>query len=90
MMLHTAIPMALGIFFIALGLATWRLIAGPDIVDRILALDTIYVNALAIVVLAGIWFDTKLYFEVALAIAMLGFIGTVSLSQYLLRGDIVE
>ena len=58
--------------------------------DRILALDTLYINTLALLVLLGIWFGTDVYFEVALLIAMLGFISTVVLSKYLLRGDIVE
>ena len=58
--------------------------------DRILALDTLYVNSMALLVLLGLRFDTSLYFEAALIIAMLGFVGTVALSKYLLRGDIVE
>jgi multicomponent K+:H+ antiporter subunit F len=71
-------------------LATWRLLRGPGLPDRILALDTLYVNSMALLILAGIHFDTALYFEAALVISMLGFVGTIALSKYLLRGDIVE
>ena len=58
--------------------------------DRILALDTLYINSLALLVLAGLQYGTNLYFEVALVMSMLGFIGTVVLSKFLSRGDIAE
>ena len=86
----TILPWAIGAFALALALNAWRLLQGPGMADRILALDTLYVNTLALLVLLGIWQDSKVYFEVALMIAMLGFVGTVVLSKYLLRGDIVE
>lgn len=88
--LAAVLPWAIGGFAIAMLLATWRLLRGPSLPDRILALDTLYVNSMALLVLIGIRFDTGLYFEAALVIAMLGFVGTVALSKYLLRGDIVE
>jgi multicomponent K+:H+ antiporter subunit F len=77
-------------FALAMALNAWRLLRGPSLVDRILALDTLYINALALLVLLGIQRGTPLYFEAALMIAMLGFASTVALSKYLLRGDIVE
>ncbi len=86
----TILPWAIGAFALALALNGWRLLLGPGMADRILALDTLYINTLALLVLLGIWRDSKVYFEVALLIAMLGFVGTVVLSKYLLRGDIVE
>jgi len=86
----TILPWAIGAFALALALNAWRLLLGPGMADRILALDTLYINTLALLVLLGIWRDSKVYFEVALLIAMLGFVGTVVLSKYLLRGDIVE
>lgn len=88
--LDVVLPWAAGAIGLAMLLALWRLLRGPTAPDRILALDTLYVNAMALLVLLGIRFDTALYFEAALVIAMLGFIGTVALSKYLLRGDIVE
>ncbi len=77
-------------FAVALALNAWRLLKGPSLPDRILALDTLYINALALLVLVGIQRGTTLYFESALIIAMLGFASTVVLSKWLLRGDIVE
>ncbi|WP_221795825.1 K+/H+ antiporter subunit F [Oceanobacter mangrovi] len=75
---------------LALVLNAWRLIIGPTVTDRILALDTMYINCIALIILLGIYFDTSLFFEAALLIAMLGFVGTAALSKYLLRGDIIE
>ncbi len=89
-LLATVLPWAIGAFALALLLNAWRLLRGPSMPDRILALDTLYINTLALLVLLGIWFGTDVYFEVALLIAMLGFISTVVLSKYLLRGEIVE
>ena len=89
-LLATVLPWAAGAFVVALVLAGWRLLRGPTLADRILALDTLYVNSVALLVLIGIHFDTALYFEVALIIAMMGFVSTVALAKYLLRGDIIE
>jgi multicomponent K+:H+ antiporter subunit F len=88
--LSAVLPWAIVGFALAMLLATWRLVRGPTLPDRILALDTLYVNSMALLILLGIAFDTNLYFEAALIIAMLGFVGTIALSKYLLRGDIVE
>jgi multicomponent K+:H+ antiporter subunit F len=89
-LLATVLPWAAGAFVVALLLAGWRLLRGPTLADRILALDTLYVNSVALLVLIGIYFDTAVFFEVALIIAMMGFVSTVALAKYLLRGDIIE
>lgn len=89
-LLATVLPWSIGGFAVALLLNAWRLLRGPGLPDRILALDTLYINTLALLVLLGIYMGTTLYFEAALVIAMLGFIGTVVLSKFLLRGDIAE
>jgi multicomponent K+:H+ antiporter subunit F len=89
-MLSLALLLALGLVSAALALSLWRLLRGPDKPDRILALDTLYVNAIALLVLLGILLSSSLYFEAALLIAMMGFVGTVALCKYLLRGDIIE
>jgi multicomponent K+:H+ antiporter subunit F len=68
----------------------WRLLVGPTVSDRILALDTMYINAIALIVLYGMYIGSALYFEAALLIAMLGFVSTSALCKYLLRGDIIE
>ncbi len=89
-LLATVLPWAAGAFTIALLLAGWRLLRGPTLADRILALDTLYVNSVALLVLVGMYLGTAIYFEVALIIAMIGFVSTVALAKYLLRGDIIE
>lgn len=75
---------------IALILNLWRLLIGPHVVDRILALDTMYINSIALILLYGMYNGTQLYFEAALLIAMLGFVSSVAFGKYLLRGDIIE
>lgn len=89
-MLSLALPIALALVGAAFGLALWRLIRGPSTPDRILALDTLAVNAIALLVLLGIELGSTLYFEAGLLIAMVGFVGTVAFCKYLLRGDIIE
>ncbi|MBS7661413.1 K+/H+ antiporter subunit F [Pseudomonas lalucatii] len=89
-MLDYVIPLCLAIMGLALMLTLARLIKGPDMPDRILALDTLYINAIALLVLFGVWLGSKLYFEAALLIAVMGFVGTVAVAKYLLRGDIIE
>ena len=85
---------ALNFAFACIGLALlacgWRLWRGPEAADRILALDTLYINSMALLILVGIRFDTVVFFEAALVIAALGFVGTVVLSKFVVRGDIVE
>lgn len=89
-MLITAIAIAMFMLSLALALNLWRLVVGPSLPDRILALDTMYINTIALLVLFGIYQGSMLYFEAALLIAVMGFVGTVALSKYLLRGDIIE
>ncbi len=90
MMLSTVIPIAYTLVSLALLMSFWRLLKGPGAPDRILALDTLYVNTIALLVLRGIELGSALYFEAALLIAMMGFVSTVALCKYLLRGDIIE
>jgi multicomponent K+:H+ antiporter subunit F len=75
---------------LAMALCAYRLWVGPETTDRILALDTLYMNVVALVVLLGLRWNTALLFEAALLVAMLGFVGTVGLARYLTRGDVVE
>jgi multicomponent K+:H+ antiporter subunit F len=89
-MTAAVLPFVTLAFVLGLLLSTYRLVRGPSIPDRILALDTLYMNALALLVLLGIVLDTKLYFEAALVIALLAFVGTVALARFVLRGDIIE
>ena len=88
-LLPLVLPIVVAMLALALLLAAWRLVRGPSLPDRVLALDTLYVDALALLVALGVWLDTGLYFEVALLIGLLGFIGTVVVATFLLRGRIV-
>lgn len=75
---------------LALALNLWRLLRGPSVGDRIAALDTMVINAIAVIVLIGIAKANDTYFEAALLLAMVGFVGTVAYCKFMLRGDIVE
>lgn len=89
-MLGFSISIAIGALSLALIPNLWRLFRGPSLPDRIMALDTLYINAIALLVLYGIQRDTIVYFDIALLIALMGFVATAALCKYLLRGDIIE
>ncbi|RDK05976.1 K+/H+ antiporter subunit F [Cupriavidus lacunae] len=89
-MLAIVIPVCLGILGLAFLLTLARLLRGPSLPDRIVALDTLSINVIALIVVLGISLDSALFFEAALLIAVMGFVGTVALSKYLQRGDIIE
>ena len=88
------ILIALNIAFVAIALslllAMIRLLKGPNTGDRILALDTMVVNAIALIILLGMRLGTQIYFESAMIFAMLGFVSTVAIARFVLRGDIIE
>ncbi len=90
MFIQTTIAGCMHVVGLAMLLALWRLLRGPTVPDRILALDTLSVTAIAELMLFGMYLDSPIYFEAALIIAMLGFGSTVVLSKYVLRRDIVE
>ena len=89
-MIAASLAIAFGLVAGAFAMSLYRLLAGPSAPDRILALDTLYINAIALLVLLGIHLASPLYFEAALLIALMGFVGTVALAKFLLRGDIIE
>jgi len=89
-MIGYALVFAFACVGVAVLLNLWRLFVGPRRGDRILALDTMVINSIAFVVLFGIYEGTTVYFEAALLMAMVGFVGTVAYAKFLLRGDIVE
>jgi multicomponent K+:H+ antiporter subunit F len=89
-MLSTVVLVAMTMMSVALLLNAWRLFRGPDATDRILALDTLYINAAAVIVLYGVYLGRSDFFEAALLIALLGFVSTMALAKFLLRGDIIE
>lgn len=67
-----------------------RLFIGPAAEDRILALDTLYINGMLFLLMLGMRSDTTVYFDMALLLALFGFVGTVALSKFLLRGEVIE
>ncbi|HCP80085.1 MAG TPA: K+/H+ antiporter subunit F [Octadecabacter sp.] len=91
---HEILSWAIAISFVSVAisqlLAMIRLVIGPGPGDRILALDTMVLNAIALIVLLGIYQGSRMYFEAALIIAMLGFVSTVAYARFVLRGDIIE
>ena len=89
-MIMVATTLALVLLGVAMILALWRLLRGPDVVDRVVAIDKLYVNSCAMLLVWGIRMDTLLHFEAALVIAMLGFLTTAAFAKFLLRGDIIE
>jgi multicomponent K+:H+ antiporter subunit F len=89
-LLAWALDFATAAVGLALLLCGWRLLRGPSAPDRVLALDTMYINVAALVVLLGIRYRSDLLFEAALLIALLGFASTVALARYLSRGDVME
>lgn len=90
MILDLALQAALAAVALAMALCGWRLLRGPTLPDRILALDTLSINAVALVVLLGIRWQTAILFEAALIVAMLGFVSTVALARFVTRGDVME
>ena len=84
------LPWIEAVFALAMLCSGYRLLRGPGLPDRILALDTLYVNTIALLVLFGIQHDTQLLFEAALVVALLGFVGTIALAKYVTRGDVIE
>jgi multicomponent K+:H+ antiporter subunit F len=89
-MIEYALLFAAACYGVALLMDLWRIARGPGSADRILALDTMVINMIALLVLWGIWRGTAIYFEAAMLIAMVGFVSTVAYCRFVLRGDIIE
>jgi multicomponent K+:H+ antiporter subunit F len=89
-MIAMALTFATGCFALGLALNLWRLLSAPTLGDRILALDTMAINMIALVVLLGIATGLEAFFEVSLVIAMVGFISTIAYARFYLRGNIIE
>jgi multicomponent K+:H+ antiporter subunit F len=85
-----AANLAILLLAVAMLLAGYRLWRGPDVLDRVIALDTLYIDALALLVVLGVRLDDTVYFETALVIGLLGFVGTMAMARYLIRGDIID
>lgn len=77
-------------FAIATAFAAIRLIRGPAAQDRVLAFDTMYINGMMSLLMLGIRSSSTAYFDMALLIALFGFVGTIALAKFLLRGEVIE
>ncbi|RDE09159.1 K+/H+ antiporter subunit F [Pelagibacterium lacus] len=75
---------------IAMLCTVWRMVSGPRAQDRVLALDAFYVVGMLMLVTVSIRIGTSIFFEVALVIGMLGFVSTVALAKFLMRGEVIE
>lgn len=90
MILPAALSFAIACFAVALVLNLIRLITAPTTTDRILVVDTMVVNVIALIVLYGVTSSSGINFEAAMLFAMTGFVSTVAFCKYLLRGSIIE
>lgn len=90
LLLEWALFAAQVLIALAMVCAALRLIAGPRAQDRVLALDTLYVNAMLLMVTFGMGAGSALYFEAALVIGVIGFVATAALAKFLMRGEVIE
>ncbi|MBQ0832309.1 K+/H+ antiporter subunit F [Marinobacter sp.] len=89
-MITIALYLTIAMVTLAALLNVYRLIKGPSEPDRVLAIDTLYINAIALIILLGITLGTRMYLESALLIAVMGFVSTVAMAKYLKRGSVIE
>ncbi len=89
-MITAALVFAFACYGLGLLFNLWRIVNGPNSADRILALDTMVINIIALLILYGILRGTAVYYEVSMLVAMVGFVSTVAYSRFLLRGDVIE
>ncbi|NLF53531.1 MAG: K+/H+ antiporter subunit F [Thauera phenolivorans] len=89
-MIEYALVFGFSAVSLAVLLNLWRLVRGPTVMDRVLAVDTMVINTIALIILFGIQQRTTVFFETALLFAMFGFISTVAYCRFVLRGDVIE
>ncbi|MFN3789516.1 K+/H+ antiporter subunit F [Massilia sp.] len=89
-LLELAVGYALVCTLVAMACCALRLLIGPSAHDRVLALDTLWMAGMLLALVLGIRFGTQVYFEVAILIALLGFVSTVAMAKFLMRGEIIE
>ncbi|MFB2537883.1 MULTISPECIES: monovalent cation/H+ antiporter complex subunit F [unclassified Acinetobacter] len=82
--------LSIGAITISLFCCLVRLILGPSVIDRLLALDTLFLNAVCLIIVLAIYWMSTLMFEAALVIALLGFVSTVSLARYFTTGHVID
>jgi multicomponent K+:H+ antiporter subunit F len=90
LLLNAALVTAQALLALAMICATVLLLRGPRAQDRVLALDTLYVDSMLLVLTFGMREASTVYFEAALVIGMLGFVSSAALAKFLLRGEVIE
>lgn len=88
--LRLALQIGIGAVTFSIALCSWRLLIGPSVIDRLLALDTLFLNTTALIVILGMYWHSFLYFEAALLVAMLGFVSTAALARYFTTGHLID
>ena len=89
-LLSVAIGATLVLYAIAVVIAALRLVRGPNAQDRVLALDFLFVVVLLTMLVLAIRYQSNMYFEAALLMALFGFVGSAALAKFLLRGEVIE
>ena len=88
--LDWALPIALFMLALAMGCALIRLLKGPSVQDRVLALDCMYLSGMLVMLVLGLLYGSKNYFEAALLLALFSFVGSMAMAKFLLRGEVIE
>jgi multicomponent K+:H+ antiporter subunit F len=89
-LLSLAITVTLGLYALAMGIGLMRLLRGPSAQDRVLALDFLYVVGMLIMLVLAIRYDSSMYFEGAFLMVLFGFVGSLAMAKFLLRGEVIE
>ena len=89
-LLSMAINATLVMYLLAMGIGLARLMVGPSAQDRVLAVDFMYVVGMLVMLVLAIRYDSDMYFEGALLMVLFGFVGSVALAKFLLRGEVIE
>ena len=89
-MLSIAITATLVLYAVSMGIALLRVMRGPRAQDRVLALDFLYVVGMLVMLVLAIRYDSEMYFEGALLMVLFGFVGSIALAKFLLRGEAIE
>lgn len=87
--LSLAITVTLGLYAVAMAVGAMRLFRGPSAQDRVLAMDFVYVIGTLVMLVLAIRYDSEMYLEGALLMALLGFVGSVAMAKFLLRGEVI-
>lgn len=90
LILTVALTISKSFLTLAMAATAFRILRGPRAQDRVIGMDTLYVNAMLLLLVFGIGSGTTLYFEMALAIGLLGFVSTTAMAKFLMRGEVIE